>query len=81
MTILTIDPRDMDVMSWTAQMAINLDAVGPIQTLLAPNRWQDWGAHLLAIASLSGILIPDPYQFDDWREWAMRTNEGLDSKS
>jgi hypothetical protein len=35
-------------------------------------RWQDWAVGLLRANTLSPQNLPDPYAFDDWREWAMR---------
>lgn len=39
--------------------------------------WQDWGACLGLMRALSIFNIPDPYQFTDWREWAIRLVQAL----
>jgi hypothetical protein len=35
-------------------------------------RWQDWATGLVRSPTFSARNLPDPYRFDDWREWAMR---------
>lgn len=39
--------------------------------------WQDWGAALLLMRDLVVFNIPDPYQFTDWREWAIRLMQAV----
>ncbi len=79
--VLTIDPRDMPLQEWADQMTVNFETVAVIPRLMDPNGWQDWAASLLAIAAFSGILIPNPYGFTDWQDWAIRANATLDNKS
>lgn len=78
--IRTIDQRDMGVQEWTAASTLGLQTFGPIPVLLDDNQWQSWGAAVLGLASLSGVVLPDPYTFDDWREWANNFNAVLDGR-
>jgi hypothetical protein len=32
--------------------------------------WKSWAAGLLAIDVFTNEATPDPYQFDDWQDWA-----------
>ena len=79
--VYTIDPDGMDPLSWTAAMNIDLERFGFIPMLQDANKWQDWGAEVSKFASLSGIVVPNPYEFADWQEWARRFNETLGSRS
>jgi hypothetical protein len=40
--------------------------------------WQNWGAGLLSLNGIASAGVPNPYQFDDWKEWAMRLNQIID---
>lgn len=75
----TIDPRGMEVREWTDAMSINLDFLGPMPHLINPAEWRCWGTALLSTAALGGIIIPNPYEFSEWREWAARANQTLDN--
>lgn len=60
-------------------MALDLWKFGPIPRIYRDDEWREWGAALLALPTLHGILLPDPYQFSDWRRWAERVNEAFSS--
>jgi hypothetical protein len=62
----------MRLTDWTDQVVMDLDTFGPFGKLMDETRWQDWGVQLLAPLSLGGYNIANPYQYDDWREWAER---------
>ena len=75
-----LDPRGMTPMEWTNAYHIDLERFGFIPALQSNDRWQDWGSALSLLASLSGIILPNPYEFSDWQEWAQRFNEILGSR-
>ena len=77
MSVFTIDPLGMDVKAWTDAMHIDLEGFGSIPILIDKNRWQDWASELSNLGGLAGIVIPDPYEFSDWQDWARRFNESL----
>lgn len=67
-------PTNMTLHDW-ADAAVpfleQFDSVGR----LVEDRWQEWGARLALALPLSGINVPNPYQFTDWRLWAQRLCE------
>jgi hypothetical protein len=67
----------MTVRDWTDAMVQNLEQFGNLGRLDHREDWREWGAELLNLPAISGSIIPDPYQFDDWRAWAQRCNENL----
>lgn len=77
---LTIDPRDMDVLTWTAQMVPNLIQFGPVPSLFTPEDWRQWGLSILSLQSLSGVNMPDPTLYDNWRLWAAELNVVLETR-
>jgi len=63
-------PTNLTLADWADQMALDLDATGPISRL-SGDKWQDWGMQIFNNRTLGGAL-PNPYGFTDWREWAER---------
>ncbi len=37
-----------------------------------PEKWQDWASGVFGGVDALGQDVPDPYAYDDWREWADR---------
>lgn len=70
----------MTPIEWTSAYHIDLEKFGAIPALLSNAAWQEWGAAIALLASLSGIIVPNPYDFADWQEWADRFNEILGSR-
>lgn len=64
-------PTGMGLQDWADQIALDLDPYGALGRLDNVERWQDWGMQFLNNMTLQEN-IPNPYQFNDWREWAER---------
>ena len=75
--VFVIDPRPMKIKDWTDAMTINLERFGGIPILQNEKKWQEWGASISQLSSLSGTDVPNPYEFSDWQVWAQRLNETL----
>ena len=63
------DPRYQTFESWAALMCEEY-AANQLQIPTADVDWKSWGAGLKAIDIFANEAIPEPYQFDDWQEWA-----------
>lgn len=73
---MIIDPRFMaDAIEWTDRMIPTLDQDIQMGRLFSNDDWQTWAAGLLSFNKFARLAIPNPYQFSDWKEWAMRFNE------
>lgn len=79
--VFTVDPKGMTAREWTAASTINLERFGSIPALQKDEDWRGWGAVLAVFASLSGIVIPNPYDFAAFEDWAQRFNEALSGRS
>lgn len=79
--IRTISTDGLDVFSWTCASALNLEKFGNIPTLLDTRNWREWAVAVIGLASLSGIVLPNPYSFDDWQDWANNFNAVLDGRA
>lgn len=78
---MIIDPRGFDsILPWADLMAgalgyfsdetVGSDANFPI--LQDPSKWQEWAEGVFCCGSGLGQDVPDPYAYDNWREWADR---------
>ena len=68
---MILNPYYMDVIEWTDKLALFPDiGNGTTQKLEDPARWQEWAANLIGDPDDIGWDTPNPYDFDDWREWA-----------
>lgn len=77
MSVFTVNPMFMTPREWTDAMMTNLEQFGNIGRLDDEKKWQEWATQLLNLPKLAGSIVPDPYQFDDWRAWARRCIENL----
>lgn len=75
----TVLPVGMSVIDWTDSMNLILVQYGSVPRLDNPDDWREWGRALLDNVSLGDTLLPDPYQFAEWRPWADRVVEILDA--
>ena len=67
-----IDPRGMSWQDWASSVIL---AVGDAWAFGVPpleDGWQDYAVGFVRASNFTQRILPDPYQFSDWREWAMR---------
>lgn len=65
-----IDPHGLTVTEWTDGVILSVGDAWSIPRLDNALQWQDWGVSL--VRAFAPRAVPNPYEFDDWREWAMR---------
>jgi len=73
-----VDPRTMRLQDWADVTVYDLEQFGPIARLENESEWQNWAAGIIGINGISQQNPPSPYQYDDWREWAIRFYQVLD---
>lgn len=64
-------PTYMSLQDWADQISLDLDPYGAIRRLDNVSKWQDWAVQFVTSTALPQN-IPNPYQYEDWREWAER---------
>lgn len=75
-----IDPRGLELTAWADAVILdNGDAYG-FGRLDDESQWQNWAVNLYRAQPFAQKTVPDPYQFDDWREWAMRSYTMLEGQ-
>jgi hypothetical protein len=81
MTIaLVYDPRYHTFDSWAALMCEAYAA----QQLQIPGPdvdWKSWGAGLKTIDVFTNEAIPEPYNFENWQDWAAAVVNAVNSRT
>ena len=66
---LVYDPRFHTFDSW-ASLMVEAYAAQQLQIPTPDLEWKSWAAGLLAIDVFVNEAIPDPYQYEEWQDWA-----------
>ena len=67
-----IDPVNMSLTEWADAVMLTVADTWSFGKLDDENKWQDWAVGFVRAPSLAQRVLPDPYQFTDWRDWAQR---------
>lgn len=70
-------PIGIGLIDWTDQVSLDLEKYTTARKLMDETKWQDWAVQFSAYGFLPGDQPPNPYGFDDWREWAERFCEAV----
>lgn len=65
-----IIPADMNVMDWADQMTQTVSQFGDIIKLENPDDWQSWALSVILSNEQWEGVVPSPYEFQNWRDWA-----------
>lgn len=76
---MILDPRGYDVVEWTDYLNLEMGQFGLVPRLDDEKKWREWAATVIAFPAISGHNPPNPYQFEDWREWAFRFNQVIET--
>ena len=66
-----IDPRGMGLIDWADSVILSVGDAFAFGRLDDETMWQGWATSFLRATPFTQRTLPDPFQFDDWREWAM----------
>ena len=71
--MIGIDPRFMTIVEWADRMVpIVNQKGGDVGRLDHPGQWKDWATSVILNNQKWQATVPNPNQFDDWRDWAER---------
>lgn len=74
-----IDPRGLGLHEWADALLLVVNDVSTIGRLLGDD-WQPWAVGIVRSQPFVQRVLPDPYQFTDWRDWAMRVYPMLEGQ-
>jgi hypothetical protein len=79
---MSVDPRGMpDVVAWSDAVRLTVSSSWAFGRLDDPDKWQDWALAFTTASPFAEQNPPNPYQFSDWREFAMRLYPVLEKVS
>ena len=64
-------PVGIGLKDWANCLITDFIAFGAFDPLDDETKWHDWATQFLNATNLIEDF-PDPYMYDDWREWAER---------
>lgn len=68
---MILNPDYMGVVEWADRLAMFHEiGNGTTSKLNDPDKWQAWAMNLIGDPDEIGRDAPNPFQFEDWREWA-----------
>ena len=74
-----VDPRlTKNFIEWSDYMNPTLEEYGAVVgRVLNEDDWQSWAAGIISLNGIAQAGAPNPYQFTDWKVWAMRFNSAM----
>lgn len=76
-----VDPHGMTLTDWADSVILSLGDAWSFGRLDDAARWQDWASGFVRAPTFATQAVPDPYGFNDWREWALRAYTMLEATS
>ena len=67
-----INPANMTLTDWADSVILSLKDAWAFGRLTDESLWRDWAVGFVRAPGFAQRVLPDPYQFADWRDWAMR---------
>ena len=67
-----IDPRGLKLLDWADAVILTVPDAWSFGRLNNEDDWQVWGTAFVRADGFTQLNPPNPYEFKDWREWAMR---------
>jgi hypothetical protein len=67
-----IDPRTLTWQQWANAVLMSISDSWALGTPPDETNWRDFAVGFVRAPSFAQRLLPDPYQFSDWRDWATR---------
>ena len=75
-----IDPRGMTWQDWASSVILAVGDAWSFGTPPAETDWQNYAVGFVRASNFTQRVLPDPYQFSDWRGWAMRAYPMLEAQ-
>ena len=67
-----IDPRGLTLLQWADAVILSVGDAWSFDKLPSEDQWHDWAVGFVRASPFTQRNVPDPYEFSDWRDWAMR---------
>jgi hypothetical protein len=75
-----IDPHGMTLLQWADAVILSNGDAWSFGRLVDENDWQRWAAGFVRAQPFAQRSPPNPFEFTDWQEWAMRAYPMLEGQ-
>lgn len=72
---MIIDPRPLSAVQWIDFTSLALSNFGPVIKIERASEWKQWALDVVQIPAIAALDVPDPDEFENWQEWAIRFNQ------
>ena len=77
---MSINPYGMGLRDWSDAIVLTVSTAWSLGRLTDEDDWQGWAVGIVRASPLTQSALPDPYQFDDWKDWAQRVYPMLEGQ-
>ena len=76
-----INPTGLTLRDWADSVVLTVGDAWSFGKLADEAEWQPWAVGFVRASPFTQRALPDPFQFDDWREWAMLAYPMLEDRN
>jgi hypothetical protein len=78
---MAVNPVGMTLLQWADAVILTINDAWALGKLNNEADWQTWATGFVRASPFTQRALPDPFQFTDWREWAMRVYPMLEEQN
>lgn len=78
---MAINPVGISLLEWADAVILTTNDAWSFGKLEDEADWQQWATGFVRASPFTQRTLPDPFQFEDWREWAMRVYPMLEEQN
>jgi hypothetical protein len=78
---MSVNPIGMTLLNWADAVILTTNDAWAFGKLNNEADWQTWATGFVRASPFTQRTLPDPFQFRDWREWAMRVYPMLEERN
>lgn len=75
--MIVVDPLGLPALEWFDSTGDNLSWIVAPMKLQDVSEWKTWARHVVQNPTIGGLSPPNPDQYDNWEEWAVRFNQTI----
>ena len=73
-----IDPKGLTWRDWASSVILAVNDAWSLGQPPDVTQWQNWAMGLVRASPFTQRTLPDPFGFDNWRDWAERVYPQLE---
>ena len=70
-----VNPYNIPIVTWCDFTSQLLQRHVPPMKIEHEDQWREWGAHAQKVLLSAGKIVPNPFLFQSFQDWAARFNQ------